>query len=617
MAQPKQEMFGHPRGLTLLFFTEMWERVSYYGMRAIFTLYMIQALAMSKKQASEIYGSYTGLVYLTPLIGGYVADRYWGNRKSILFGGLVMALGQLLMFFSASSYQDKGIAIPLMWAGLVSLMVGNGFFKPNISSMVGQLYPDGDRRKDAAFTIFYIGINLGAFIAPLVCGALGNTGNPADFKWGFLAACIGMIIGTILFQLDKNKYVVAPDGRQIGTVANKALLAEDATNEGMGMKQVGIGIGLFLVAALGFHFGLGFDWIGALIYSACVAMPLMVITDPGLSKIERDRIMVIFAAAFFVIFFWACFEQAGASLTFFADEQTNRTISGAIPTWLVHIGSLGLLGVLYWAFNGIRRSFSGIDGVSGLLYLFIVGAAGWLIKSNIGLLNAGQSTVSIGTIPSAFFQSVNALAIVLLAPVLAAIWVWLQKRNAEPNSLVKQSLGLIFVALGYVVIAIGVKGVGLNDKVSMWWLIALYVIHTIGELCLSPIGLSLVSKLAPMRLVSLLFGVWFLSNACANKAAGQLSALYPPAGAEYKLAADNGIANDVYHGILEGTAQATPEQVALAEKISLPLAYPKFLGNPVNDLVEFFWIFVMLAGVAGVILFLLSFPLRKMMHGAD
>lgn len=616
MAQPKQEMFGHPRGLTLLFFTEMWERVSYYGMRAIFTLYMIQALAMSKKEASEIYGSYTGLVYLTPLIGGYVADRYWGNRKSILFGGLLMALGQLLMFFSATNYQDKAIAIPLMWAGLIGLMVGNGFFKPNISSMVGQLYPEGDRRKDAAFTIFYIGINLGAFIGPLLCGGLGQTGNPGDFKWGFLAASIGMVIGTVLFQLDKNKYVVAPDGRQIGTVPNKALLESDATNEGMGMKQIGIGVALFLASALGFHYAMGVDWIGALIYGACVGMPLMVITDPGLSKIERDRIIVIFAAAFFVIFFWACFEQAGASLTFFADEQTNRTIATPISSWMVHIVSAGLLGVLYWAFNGIRRQFSGIDGVSGILYLFILGAAGWLVKSNIGILSAGQSSVSIGTIPASFFQSVNALAIVLLAPVLAALWVWLQKNKAEPNSLVKQSIGLIFVALGYVVIAIGVKGVGFSDKISMWWLIALYVIHTIGELCLSPIGLSLVSKLSPMRLVSLLFGVWFLSNACANKAAGQLSALYPPAGAEYKLASDNGISNEAYRGILDGAA-ATPEQVAIAEKISLPLAYPKFLGNPVNDLVEFFWIFVMLAGVAGGILFLLSFPLRKMMHGAD
>ena len=313
MAQPKQEMFGHPRGLTLLFFTEMWERVSYYGMRAIFTLYMIQALAMSKKEASEIYGSYTGLVYLTPLIGGYVADRYWGNRKSILFGGLLMALGQLLMFFSATNYQDKSLAIPLMWAGLIGLMVGNGFFKPNISSMVGQLYPEGDRRKDAAFTIFYIGINLGAFIGPLLCGGLAQTGDPGDYKWGFLAASIGMVIGTVLFQMDKNKYVVAPDGRQIGTVPNKSLLEADASNEGMGPKQIGVGIGLFLAAALGFHFGMGVDWIGSLIYGACIGMPLMVITDPGLSKIERDRIIVIFAAAFFVIFFWACFEQAGAS----------------------------------------------------------------------------------------------------------------------------------------------------------------------------------------------------------------------------------------------------------------------------------------------------------------
>lgn len=617
MAQPKQEMFGHPRGLTLLFFTEMWERFSYYGMRAIFILYMTQAMMMSKKQAADIYGDYTSLVYLTPLLGGYVADRYWGNRKSILFGGFLMAIGQFFMFMSASNYQNQALCVPLMWAGLMGLMIGNGFFKPNISSMVGQLYSEGDRRKDAAFTIFYMGINLGAAISPIVCGALGNTGNPGDFKWGFLAACFGMIIGTVLFWLDKDKYVITPEGRPIGAVPNTAVLSADASNKGLSTKQLMIGAGLTLLVALAFRFGLDNGWIGSFVYGACIGMPLMIITDASLTKIERDRILVIFGAAFFVIFFWACFEQAGASLTFFAEEQTERTINQSFPAWMVHLASVALLGAIGWAFNGMRRNFKGVDGVSGLLYLFLGGSAVWLVMTNLGMLLAGQGSAMIGTIPASFFQSVNAIAVVTLAPIIAALWIWLQKRKAEPNSLVKQSVGLFLVALGYMLIAVGVKGVGLGDKVSMWWLISLYVIHTIGELCLSPIGLSLVSKLSPMRLVSLLFGVWFLANAVANKAAGQLTGLYPPSGAEYKLAADNGISNDVYRGILEGTATASPEQLALAEKISLPMAFPKFLGNPVNDLVEFFWIFVMLAGVAGAILFLLSFPLKKMMHGAD
>jgi len=220
-------------------------------------------------------------------------------------------------------------------------------------------------------------------------------------------------------------------------------------------------------------------------------------------------------------------------------------------------------------------------------------------------------------VPASYFQSVNAVSVVLLAPITAAIWVALAKRKSEPNSLVKQALGLMILALGYVVIAIGVDGVGLGVRVSMFWLIALYVIHTIGELCLSPIGLSLVSKLSPMRFVSLLFGVWFLANAVANKAAGQLSGLYPPSGAEYKKAADSGIDTDTYRGLLEGSIQPTPEQTAIATEKAIPLKYPVFLGNPIKDLYQFFMLFVAMSGIAGLILFGLSFPLKKMMHGAD
>lgn len=626
MSAEKHELFGHPRGLTLLFFTEMWERFSYYGMRAIFALYMINGLAFSRSKASEIYGSYTGLVYLTPLIGGYVADRYWGNRKSIVAGGMLMALGQFLMFGSASMYQNVSMATALLWAGLVFLIIGNGFFKPNISSMIGQMYTEKDKRRDAAYTIFYMGINLGAFLAPLVCGFLGEryapdgTPLPEYFKWGFLAAGFGMVIGTLLFHLEKNRYVVDPNGNPIGALPNKAVQPQDgsgASNAGLNPRQLMLGVGLAVVLVLGFWKFLAFDIVGAVIYGTTIGMMVMVITDGSLTKIERDRIIVIYVSAFFVIFFWAAFEQAGASLTFFAEEQTQRQIGLNIPMWLVHVVSVVLLGVLYWAFNIIRKNFTrGVDGLSGLLYVFILGPAAYLIYQNIAFLFSGESSISADKIPASYFQSINAVAIVILAPITAAIWVALAKRKSEPNSLIKQSLGLIILALGYVVIALGVKGLGLDTKVSMIWLVSLYVIHTIGELCLSPIGLSLVSKLSPMRFVSLLFGVWFLANAVANKAAGQLSGLYPPAGREYKMALDNGIDEATYRGILEGQIQPTVEQVAVAERISLPLQYPNFFG-PVKDLYQFFMIFVVMAGVAGLILFLLSFPLRRMMHGAD
>lgn len=454
---------GHPKGLYLLFTTEMWERFSYYGMRALFTLYLTKALLFDKALASAIYGDYTGLVYLTPLIGGFVADRYWGNRKSIIIGGVLMAIGQLLMFISGMIYTNPASATGIMLLGLLSLIIGNGFFKPNISTMVGQLYPQGDKRIDAAFTIFYMGINLGAFIAPLACGAFGDTGDPADFKWGFLAACVGMILSLIIFISLKNKYIVSPTGAMIGGKPEKIVASEEVTESTGKASNKRAFLWLFLLIALYILFKgvLGLDIIGSFIFACTIAAPGYIITDPSLDKIERSRIWVIYIIAFFVIAFWAAFEQAGASLTFFAEEQTDRNLFG------------------------------------------------WF------------------EIPASAFQSVNPILIVALAPLFAMLWVRLGKKNQEPASPMKQAIGLFMVALGYMIIALVVKDLGPGVKVSMVWLFSLYAIHTMGELCLSPIGLSMVVKLAPIRYSSLLMGVWFLSTALANKVAGDLSAYYP------------------------------------------------------------------------------------------
>lgn len=452
---------AHPKGLYVLFVTEMWERFSYYGMRALFVLFMTKALLFDKALGSQIYGSYTGLVYLTPLLGGYMADRYWGNRKSIVIGGILMAIGQLFMFFAGTFYQEIDIAAPLMFTGLGFLILGNGFFKPNISTMVGQLYPAGDKRVDSAFTIFYMGINLGAFIAPLLCGYLGDTGNAADFRWGFLVACLGMCLSLVLFISLKNKYIVTPEGEQIGDKPNSAREIKGAgqptpVNHNAVLLWISVFAGLFAL----FFFQLEMDPIACFIFSLTIAAPGYIITDPTLSKIERQRIWVIYIAAFFVIFFWAAFEQAGASLTYFAEEQTDRTLFGS-------------------------------------------------------------------TVPTSFFQSINAVAIVIFAPLFVWLWGWLGNKNMEPASPFKQALGLFLLAIGYLVIAFGVKGIDPSTKLSMVWLVSLYTIHTFGELCLSPIGLSMVNKLAPVKLASLLMGVWFLSTAAANKFAGTLSALYP------------------------------------------------------------------------------------------
>jgi POT family proton-dependent oligopeptide transporter len=490
---------GHPKGLYFLFFTEMWERFSYYGMRAIFILFMTKVLLMNDADASQIYGSYTGLVYLTPLLGGYLCDKFLGNRRSIVIGGILMAIGQFFMFFSASA--GAGAGVGLMWIGLTSLIIGNGFFKPNISTMVGQLYPANDRRIDSAFTIFYMGINLGAFFSPLICGSM-------DFKWGFFAAGVGMLIGLAAFIMFQKKYLVSEEGIEIGLPIKKL----DAKSYGLILGSIAI---VFFMLNFKQMFNSDTDIISYLIFGAIILMPIIILSDKSLTKVERDRIIVIFILAFFVIFFWGAFEQAGASLTLFADRQTER-------------------------------------------HLF-----GW-------------------EMPASYFQSINPLAVIALAPVFTLIWGFLYVRKLEPSSPKKMALGLGLVSLGYLIIAIAVKGIGIDDKVSMGWLFALYIVHTMGELSLSPIGLSMVSKLAPLRLSSLMMGTWFLANAAANKFAGILSSLIPPTA-----------------GSTTGTE---------------PIVYPSFLGFQITNLFEFFMLFVIMTGIAAGILFVMSSWLRKMQH---
>lgn len=575
---------GHPTGLYLLFVTEMWERFSYYGMRALFVLFMLKALLFDKAYGAQIYGSYTGLVYLTPLIGGYIADRYWGNRRSIIVGALLMAAGQFFMFLSGCFFENVQLATMLMFGGLGLLIFGNGFFKPNISTMVGQLYAPQDQRKDSAFTIFYMGVNLGALIAPIACGFLGDTGHPADFKWGFLSACVGMLISVVVFIIYKDKYLVSPSGEAIGVIPssrdtkrhNAELETATQPSDEKTQSKLKIGIIWGLVwAILGavFHFILDTDIIGAIIFSLAIAAPGYVISDPSLTKIERSRIWVIYIIAFFVIFFWATFEQAGASLTYFAEEQTNR-----------HVG------VFDW------------------------------------------------TIPTSYFQSVNALAIIIFAPIFVTIWSKLRKKGKEPASPYKQAIGLFLLALGYLVIAFGVKGLAPGVKVSMLWLISLYTIHTFGELCLSPIGLSMVNKLAPIRFASLLMAVWYLSNATANKFAGTLSGYYP----QPLIALENVkqaeqantlqlLPEDFKESVQEkdGVSVIPFERVNFSKIENLELKSqvvnslekqqienPKnFLGYKIANLYDFFMLFVLMAGVSSVILFFLSRTLLKMMHG--
>lgn len=568
---------GHPKGLYLLFSTEMWERFSYYGMRAIFTLFLIGAMSYDKEAASEMYGNYTGLVYLTPLIGGYIADNYWGNKRSIIVGGTLMALGQFFLFLCASFLGQGILTHTLLILGLGLLVLGNGFFKPNISSMVGTLYPDNDPRKDSAYTIFYMGINFGAFFSPLVCGFFGVTGDPADFKYGFLAACVGMIIGVVSFLLGKDKYLVTPEGEEIGGVpriAESTLMLESHVDE-ISSSQIHTDkskIGLFVLLEV-LVFGLLYwlfdgDYIGALIYSLSCVVPVYIITDKTLVKDEKRNILVIYILAFFVVFFWAAFEQAGASLTYFAEEQTDRFLPNffdldlTLTSKVISIVIFTALSVGLTKFVGIRlnKRFDLPTYLSVIIFAVTI---------SFIFFSSGEE------VNTSYFGSLNPIFIIVLAPVMSSMWMTLEGKNIHIASPTKQAIGLALLSFGYFFIAYGVDDVSVGEKVSMMWITTLYLVLSIGELSLSPIGLSMVNKLSPARFASLLMSVWLLSSATANKFAGVLSALYPEANAD---------------GIVEAKS---------------------FCGYEIANLHDFFMVFAIMSGLASILLFLICRWINK------
>jgi POT family proton-dependent oligopeptide transporter len=553
---------GHPKGLWVLFGTEMWERFNFYGMRAILTLFMVNALLMKEEDASLIYGGFLGLCYLTPMLGGFVSDRFFGNRNCIMLGGLMMAVGQFLLFTSASVFgSNLGLANTLMWVALGIIIFGNGFFKPNISSMVGSLYPKQEKSKlDSAFTIFYMGINLGALLSQYFCPLIGDVkdaGGVRDvhaFKWGFLAAGLAMILGTVIFYFLKNKYVVTPEGKPLGGLPSKNDSAD--FEEGEAQKAVfstkslllaGIS---FIVLFFTFRYLLdGHNFVKTIIYpiiyASGVTLAGLIISDTSLTKIEMQRIIVIYIVSFFVIFFWAAFEQAGSSLTFIADNQTDRMIFG------------------------------------------------W-------------------NMPPSMVQIFNGLFVVMLAFPFSMLWEKLSVKGREPISPMKQAFGLALIALSYIIIAYNVKDLGNSGLLAVKWLILLYLIQTCGELCLSPIGLSLVGKLSPKRFASLLYGVFFLSNAAGYALAGTLGSIMPATGDKFKEAQGLGI--DL-QGVLDKTITPTPDQLKLLEEHQISASNPMFVGFEIHNLFEFFMVFVVLCGVASVILFLLTPVLKRMMHG--
>ncbi|MCY3611108.1 MAG: peptide MFS transporter [Gemmatimonadetes bacterium] len=450
----------HPRGLMTLFFTEMWERFSYYGMRALLILYLAEAtigqnpgMGLDVATAGAIYGLYTGLVYLLGLPGGWVADQLWGQRKAVFVGGCIIAAGH----FSMAVPNDFNFFL-----GLILIVIGTGLLKPNVSSVVADLYPEGGARRDAGFSIFYMGINVGAFAGPLICGWLGQDYN---WHWGFSAAGFGMVLGLIQFRLGYDRLGDAGVLRsertpqEITSLSRRffggcAALALALVAFGVLVSRGSIPVTLTQIAG-------GLAWvIGGVVLVYFVYLMFF----GGHDVVERKKIAAIFWFALLAVIFWSGFEQAGSSLNLFAENYTDRTIGS-------------------WSY------------------------------------------------PASWLQSVNAFFIVCLAPVFGWLWVWLANRNANPSTAVKFALGLLGLAAGFFVIAWGAANATPESPVSASWLIVMYFLHTVGELALSPVGLSAVTKLAPPNRISQMMGLWFvatsLGNVVAGLVAGRLEALEP------------------------------------------------------------------------------------------
>lgn len=454
----EKQWFGHPRGLATLFFTEMWERFSYYGGRAMLILYMTAAvtadnpgLGLSVVEAGALYALYTSVVYMTNLPGGWIADKFLGARSAVFWGGVLIAAGNLCLAlpFGTGSF----------FAGLGIVAIGTGLLKPNVSTMVGALYGKEDKRRDAGFSIFYMGINLGAFLAPIIASSL--IGQPINWRLGFLAVAIGMVLGLIQYRMGA-KYL-----GDIGLHQRSGTNDEHAKQQAL-LKKAMMYLGIAVVLILIGHFT-GIATLTITRTSNAIGVILLLIpivyfgflfTQGGFASDEKKRIIAIIIFFLAAALFWSAFEQAGSTLTLFADRFTNNQVFGL-------------------------------------------------------------------SFPSTLWQSVNSVWIILLSPVFALIWMSLNRMNKEPSTPLKFALGLIFVGLGYLVLVpAAMKLDAGTEKVGVMWLLSVYFLHTVGELCLSPVGLSAMTKLAPERIVGQMMGIWFLGASLGNFIGGRVGGLF-------------------------------------------------------------------------------------------
>ncbi|PEN14338.1 MFS transporter [Longibacter salinarum] len=466
-----KSFFGHPSGLATLFFTELWERFSYYGMRALLVLFMTAAaaganpgLGFDTAKATAVYGLYTFFVYVLSLPGGWVADNIWGQRRAVLVGGVIIAAGHFTMAGPIIGLPD----VSTFYLGLALIVVGTGLLKPNVSSMVGDLYPEGGARRDAGFSIFYMGINIGAILGPLLCGWLaesGMLGFEANWHAGFSLAGFGMLAGLISYQIGSDRL---GDAGLLETDKTPSELQSTKRNfyfAALAFALVIVGVGYLLsVGALGITLQELAAYLGYLVVAITVGFFGYIIFFGGHTQQEQKRLGVIFWLFILAAVFWSGFEQAGSSLNLFAKELTDRDIMGTL-------------------------------------------------------------------VPASTLQLINPLFIVIFAPIFGGLWTWLANRSQNPSIPVKFGLGLFGLAGGFFVLSWGAANATAQDPVTPAWLIVTYFLHTCGELCLSPVGLSSMTKLAPDNRVGQMMGIWFvaaaLGNLFAGLLAGQLEALSP------------------------------------------------------------------------------------------
>ncbi len=542
----KSKVLGHPSGLFVLFFTEMWERFSFYGMRVLLINFLTAAAIganpgweWSAENAGALFGTYAMLLYLTPILGGIIADKLTGYRWAVVIGSIIMTLGHAAMAIETEFW---------LYVGLALLVIGTGFFKPNMTSIISEMYKDLPEKKDGAYTIFYMGVNAGAFFGMMLCGYLAEK---VGWSWGFSLAGIFMLLGTLQFWLAK------PLFGSIGDVPSKKEKEEvneisgtvnesEKTNPFTSLDKVLI----IIASVIGLGYAIndplskigGIDIFGAfkmgkmegqyvaVLFGLAVFLFLTISRISRYTKIVRDRMIAVIIFAFFTVFFWMSFEQGATSLILFARDNVDRVLTGnaqtifnIVNTLLTVIPLVIITWVLYLLGKETGKRIPMSNIVLGICFLGVWALVGWMLYSEFSA-EASEITVS-------WFSILNSFFIIAFANLFSKWW----DSKYNPSAAVKYGLGLIIMAVGFGLLAFGAYGITDGVKVSMVWLILAYLFHTLGELCLSPVGLSYVSKLVPARMIAFMFGMWYLAIAIGNKLAAVFGGQIENITKEYSL----------------------------------------------------------------------------------